>query len=64
VYYHAYDALIKNGGRPTCNIKFFFEGEEEKGSPSLDEVLKTNKNKLGSDIWIICDGPRHVSGKS
>ena len=59
---NAYDALIKSGGTP-CNIKFFFEGEEEKGSPSLDEVLKTYKDKLGSDLWIICDGARSVTGK-
>lgn len=59
---NAYEALIKSGGK-SCNIKFFFEGEEEKGSPSLDEILKTNKGKLSSDIWIICDGPRSATGK-
>ena len=60
---NAYDALIKNNLRPTCNIRFFFEGEEEKGSPHLAEIFKKYKNQLPSDLWIICDGPRHVSGK-
>jgi acetylornithine deacetylase/succinyl-diaminopimelate desuccinylase-like protein len=60
---NAYDALTKSGIAPTCNIKFFFEGEEEKGSVHLAEIFKKYKDKLASDLWIICDGPRHVSGK-
>ena len=60
---NAYDAIIKNGGQPTCNIKFFFEGEEEKGSPHIAEILKLNKQSLSSDLWIICDGARHPTGK-
>jgi acetylornithine deacetylase/succinyl-diaminopimelate desuccinylase-like protein len=60
---NAYDALQKSGLKPTCNIKFFFEGEEERGSPHLADVFKKYKDKLASDLWIICDGPRHVSGR-
>ncbi len=60
---NAYDALVKSNIKPTCNIKFFFEGEEEKGSQSLAEIFRKYKDKLSSDVWIICDGPRHVSGK-
>lgn len=60
---NAYDALIKSGLTPGVNIKFFFEGEEERGSPHLGEIFRKYKDKLASDFWIICDGPRHVSGK-
>lgn len=60
---NGYDALVKNGIPLTHNIKFFFEGEEEIGSPHLDEIFKKNKDKLQADLWIIADGPRHVSGK-
>jgi len=60
---NAYDALIKNKIAPTCNMRFFFEGEEEKGSPHLAEIFRKYKGKLASDLWIICDGPRHASGK-
>lgn len=60
---NAYDALVKNNITPSCNIKFFFEGEEEKGSPHLGEIFRKYKDKLSSDLWIICDGPRHASGK-
>ena len=44
------------------NIKFFFEGEEEQGSPHLSQILQKYKSLLQSDLWIICDGPVHQSG--
>ena len=60
---NGYDALVKSGGHPTVNVKFFFEGEEEMGSPHLGELLDLHRTKLQSDLWIICDGPRPVSGR-
>lgn len=60
---NAYDAIIKSKLSLGCNIKFFFEGEEEKGSPHLADIFRKYKDKLASDLWIICDGPRHASGK-
>jgi acetylornithine deacetylase/succinyl-diaminopimelate desuccinylase-like protein len=60
---NAYDALKKSGLTPGCNLKFFFEGEEEAGSPHLNEILEKYKSILQSDLWIICDGPVHQSGK-
>jgi len=60
---NGYDALVKSGGRPTVNVKFLFEGEEETGSPHLGELMQLHRAKLQSDLWIICDGPRHVSGR-
>jgi len=60
---NAYDALVKTGVTLKHNIKFFFEGEEELGSTHLDEIFKKHKDKLQTDLWIIIDGPRHVSGK-
>ena len=60
---NAYDALIKSGIPLKHNLKFFFEGEEELGSMHLDEIFIKNKEKLLADLWIISDGPRHVSGK-
>lgn len=43
-----------NGTLP-CKITFFFEGEEESGSPSLVPFMKANKEELKSDIALICD---------
>ena len=60
---NAYTAISKSGLMPGCNIKFFFEGEEEAGSTHLNEVLEKYKALLQSDLWIICDGPVHQSGK-
>ncbi|HKP32265.1 MAG TPA: M20/M25/M40 family metallo-hydrolase [Chitinophagaceae bacterium] len=60
---NAYEAIVKTGMKPTVNIKFFFEGEEEVGSPKLGEILEKNNELLQSDAWIICDGPVHQSGK-
>lgn len=59
----ALDALIASGMKPTANLKFFFDGEEEAGSPHLAEILRVNKQLLESDAWIICDGPVHQSGR-
>ncbi len=60
---NAYDAMNKTGLMPGCNLKFFFEGEEEAGSTHLNEILEKYRSLLQSDLWIICDGPVHQSGK-
>jgi Peptidase family M20/M25/M40 len=59
----AYQTLTALGIRPSVNLKFFFEGEEEAGSTHLAEILDKHKDKLTSDLWIICDGPVHQSGR-
>lgn len=60
---NAYQALRKSNIQPSVNLKFFFEGEEEAGSPNLGDILERNKAVLQSDGWIICDGPVHQSGR-
>jgi acetylornithine deacetylase/succinyl-diaminopimelate desuccinylase-like protein len=59
----ALDALRAKNIAPTVNLKFFFEGEEEAGSPHIVEVLSRHKELLAADAWIICDGPVHQSGR-
>lgn len=59
----AVSALKDKGITPTSNIKFFFEGEEEAGSPNLAEIINRHKELLQADAWIICDGPVHQSGR-
>ncbi|HYF32871.1 MAG TPA: M20/M25/M40 family metallo-hydrolase [Chitinophagaceae bacterium] len=58
-----YEALINSGQQPGINIKFFFEGEEEAGSTNLAAVLADHAKKLAADLWIICDGPMHPTGR-
>jgi len=59
----AFSALKDKGVMLTSNVKFFFEGEEEAGSPHLGEIINLNKELLAADAWIIGDGPVHQSGK-
>ncbi|MFL6335201.1 MAG: M20/M25/M40 family metallo-hydrolase [Pyrinomonadaceae bacterium] len=59
----AFDALRANKIKPTVNLKFFFEGEEEAGSPHLPEILSRHQELIASDAWVICDGPVHQSGR-
>jgi acetylornithine deacetylase/succinyl-diaminopimelate desuccinylase-like protein len=42
-------------GALPCKITFFFEGEEESGSPSLIPFMQDNADELTSDIALICD---------
>jgi acetylornithine deacetylase/succinyl-diaminopimelate desuccinylase-like protein len=58
----AFDALRRAALPLTSNIKFFFDGEEEAGSPNLGQVLQRYRNSLKADAWIVCDGPVHQSG--
>ncbi|MDO6730479.1 M20/M25/M40 family metallo-hydrolase [Marinovum sp. 2_MG-2023] len=48
-------AYIAVHGKLPCRITFFFEGEEESGSPSLIPFMKENAAELTSDIALICD---------
>lgn len=59
----AFSALRDKGIPLTSNIKFFFEGEEEAGSPHLAEIIDRHKELLEAEVWIICDGPVHQSGR-
>ncbi|MCH2094912.1 MAG: M20/M25/M40 family metallo-hydrolase [Rhodobacteraceae bacterium] len=42
-------------GSLPCKITFFFEGEEESGSPSLIPFMRENAEELRADIALICD---------
>ena len=57
----AIDALNSARIRPAVNWKFFFDGEEEAGSPHLGAILEKYKELLGADVWVFCDGPIHQS---
>ena len=57
----ALDALNASGRRPSVNVKVFWEGEEERGSPHLEGLLKANADLLRADLWLIGDAPVHQS---
>jgi len=60
---NAFTAIKESGLKFPYNIKFFFEGEEEQGSTHLHQILDKYRSQLQSDLWIICDGPVHQSGR-
>ncbi len=59
----ALDALKAANLPLRSNVKFVFEGEEEAGSRNLDKIIQANKDLLKSDVWLMCDGPVHQSGR-
>jgi acetylornithine deacetylase/succinyl-diaminopimelate desuccinylase-like protein len=58
----ALDALKAAGRHPSVNVKVFYEGEEEQGSPHLAAILAANRQLLHGDVFVLSDGPRHPSG--
>jgi acetylornithine deacetylase/succinyl-diaminopimelate desuccinylase-like protein len=59
----AVDALHSLRLSIPANVKFLFEGEEEAGSPHLPEILKAHVDLLRGNVLLLCDGPRHPSGR-
>jgi acetylornithine deacetylase/succinyl-diaminopimelate desuccinylase-like protein len=57
----ALDALRAAGRKPSVNLRFVFEGEEEAGSPHLSAFLERYPDALRPDAWVLCDGPVHQS---
>lgn len=53
----------RQGRRPHASLLFLLEGEEEAGSPHLGEYLSLLADRLIADIWVVCDGPVHQSGR-
>ncbi len=59
----AIEALRSLHRQPTDNLKIVFEGEEEAGSPHLGDILRENRLLFAAQLWVVCDGPVHQSGK-
>ena len=60
----AIDAMRSANAKPSANLRFVFEGEEEAGSPHLTDFLAENPKVLRPDAWILCDGPVHQSRRA
>ncbi|MBO0938433.1 M20/M25/M40 family metallo-hydrolase [Fibrella sp. HMF5335] len=45
------------------NLKIILDSEEEIGSPSLAEAVKTHQDKLKADFLMVMDGGRHLSNR-
>ncbi|MCC6791861.1 MAG: dipeptidase [Thermomicrobiales bacterium] len=59
----AVEALVQTTGAPPVNLVFFFEGEEEIGSPTVPAIVRANREKLAADVVISADGVMYAFDK-
>ena len=52
----AVEALLSGEGRLPVNLKCFFEGQEEIGSPQLPDFISANRQLLACDLIYSADG--------
>ena len=52
----AAEALLQTEGGLPVNIKFFYEGQEEIGSPTLPDFIMANKEKFACEMVLNADG--------
>lgn len=55
----AIEAMLKTDGKLPVNVKFIFDGEEEKGSPSFKNFLDKNAALLKADFALNADGSQY-----
>lgn len=52
----AFESIFETQGKLPVNVKIFFEGEEESGSPSMEPFVIAQKELLAADVLLISDG--------
>jgi acetylornithine deacetylase/succinyl-diaminopimelate desuccinylase-like protein len=52
----AFESMLETAGRLPVNVKCFFEGEEESGSPSMAAFIARHRDTLAADLFILSDG--------
>jgi len=55
----AIEALLRTSGALPVNVKVFFEGQEEIGSPQIGPFLAAHRDLLACDIILNADGGQH-----
>jgi acetylornithine deacetylase/succinyl-diaminopimelate desuccinylase-like protein len=59
----AIEAMLKSQGKLPLNVKFFFEGQEEIGSPQLPEFVDSQRDLLTCDLVVSADGGQWEEGQ-
>jgi acetylornithine deacetylase/succinyl-diaminopimelate desuccinylase-like protein len=59
----ALDLAIASGHPILPTLRVIFEGDEEAGSPVLEETLQAHAAEVKTDLVIMMDGPQHPSGR-
>jgi acetylornithine deacetylase/succinyl-diaminopimelate desuccinylase-like protein len=52
----AVEALLQAEGTLPVNVKFFFEGQEEIGSPTMGPFIAANRERFACDMVVSADG--------
>ncbi len=52
----AFEAILRSQGSLPVNVKFFFEGQEEIGSPDLPPFVAAQANRLKANMIFSADG--------
>jgi acetylornithine deacetylase/succinyl-diaminopimelate desuccinylase-like protein len=55
----ALEAMLKTDGRLPVNVKLFFEGQEEIGSPQIGAFLPQHKARFACDMALSADGGQY-----
>lgn len=55
----AVEALLQSSGTLPLNVKFFFEGQEEIGSPQIPDFVEKHRDLLACDFVISADGGQY-----
>jgi acetylornithine deacetylase/succinyl-diaminopimelate desuccinylase-like protein len=55
----AIEALLQTSGTLPVNLKFFFEGQEEIGSPHIPPFLAEHKELFACDLVVSADGGQY-----
>lgn len=55
----AVEAMLRTDGKLPVNVKFIFDGEEEKGSPNFKDFINKNKELLKADFALNADGSQY-----
>jgi acetylornithine deacetylase/succinyl-diaminopimelate desuccinylase-like protein len=50
------EAMLKTLGSLPVNVKFFFEGQEEIGSPQMPDFISSRRDLLACDMVLSSDG--------
>jgi acetylornithine deacetylase/succinyl-diaminopimelate desuccinylase-like protein len=55
----ALEAMLKSVGHLPVNVKLFFEGQEEIGSPQIGAFLPQHKERFACDMVLSADGGQY-----
>ena len=55
----AVEAMLETTGKLPLNVKFFFEGQEEIGSPQLPDFVEQHREKFACDMVVSADGGQY-----